>query len=253
MKLALLQFDTLAGAREQNIRTAERLLCGVECDLALLPEMFATGYRIDAEAIAEPATDSKTLGWMQKVAAERDCAVVGTIAIEERGAYYNRMYICLPDGSHFHYDKRHLFTFAGEDGHFSAGKERIIVEWRGVKIAPMVCYDLRFPAWSYLAGEVDLLLYSAAWATSRIGAWDRLLPARAIENQAWVVGVNRIGCDPKGTPHAGHSAAYNHFGEMVASCGEEECCKVVEIAPEQIASYREKFRAWQDADKIEIK
>ncbi len=253
MKVALLQFDTLAEHREENLATAERLLGGVECDLALLPEMFATGYRIDAEAIAEPATNSKTLGWMQKVAAEKDCAVVGTVAVEERGAYYNRMYVCLPDGSHFHYDKHHLFTFAGEDKHFAAGTERIIVEWRGVKILPLVCYDLRFAAWSYLAGEVDVILYSAAWAASRIGAWDKLLPARAIENQAWVVGVNRIGCDPKGTPHCGHSAAYNYFGESVASCGEGECCKVVDIAPEQIAAYREKFRAWQDADKIEIK
>lgn len=253
MKVALLQFDTQANNKRGNLLTAERLLCGVECDLVLLPEMFSTGYCINAEEVAEPAGGGDTLRWMESIARQRDCAVVGTVAVVEQGAYYNRMYICLPDGSRFHYDKRHLFSFAGEDKHFSAGKERVIVEWRGVRIAPMVCYDLRFAAWSYLAGEVDLLLYSASWATSRIGAWNRLLPARAIENQAWVVGVNRIGCDGKGTPHAGHSAAYNHFGEEVATCGEGECCRVAEINPEELAAFRDKFRAWQDADKIEIR
>lgn len=252
MKVALVQFDTRARANAENLQTAQRLLEGVECDLALLPEMFATGYEINASAIAE-TKQGATLGWMTDMARSKGCAMVGTVAVRQQGKFYNRMYIVLPDGSHFYYDKRHLFSFAGEERHFEAGKERIIVEWKGVRIAPMVCYDLRFPAWSYLPGKVDLLLYSASWAASRIGAWDRLLPARAIENQTWAVGVNRIGTDSNGTPHNGHSAAYNPLGERVATCNEKESVVLVDVEPEKIASFRDKFRAWQDADNIEIR
>lgn len=252
MKVALVQFDTQSGAKNENLLSIERLLLGIECDLVLLPEMFATGYNIDAEAIAEPSQGT-TLLWMQHFAQQKRCAVVGTIAIKERKEYFNRMYICLPDGSTFHYDKRHLFTFAGEQNSFSAGRERVIVEWCGVRIAPMICYDLRFPAWSYLPGKADLIIYSASWAASRIGAWDTLLPARAVENQAWVVGVNRVGKDSQGTLYNGHSAAYNYLGERVATCGEEQGVVVVDINPEKITAFRDKFRAWQDADNIEIK
>lgn len=252
MKVALVQFDTKSGAREENLRTCEQLLAGVECDLALLPEMFATGYQTNAEAIAEEQGGA-TLGWMQALAKAKDCAVAGSVAVVEKGEYYNRMYLCLPDGSTFHYDKRHLFTFAGEDKSFSAGKERIIVEWRGVRILPLVCYDLRFPAWSYLPREVDLILYSASWAASRIGAWDTLLPARAVENQAWAIGVNRVGTDDEDTLYNGHSAAYDYLGRKVADCGSERGVEVVDVDPERLAAFRDKFRAWQDADKIVIK
>lgn len=253
MKLALLQFNTLANAKEKNLHTIEQLLVGVECDLVLLPEMFTTGYCIDAEAIAEPANGGHTLLWMQRLARQRGFAIAGTVAVRERKEFFNRMYICLPDGGTFHYDKRHLFSFAGEHEHFSAGKERIIVEWCGVRIAPMICYDLRFPAWSHLPNKADLIIYSASWAASRIGAWDTLLPARAVENQAWVVGVNRVGCDEQGTAYNGHSAAYDFLGNRVATCGEEQRVEVVEINPERINAFRDKFRAWQDADNIEIR
>lgn len=252
MRLALLQFDTLWLRREENYATVERLLEGVECDLVVLPEMFSTAYSTTADEVAEP-TDGPTLRWMRATAKRHQCAIIGTVATREKADYYNRMYVVLPDGGEYHYDKRHLFSFAGENRTFSPGKERIIVEWQGVKILPLVCYDLRFPAWSYLPGQVDLVVYSASWAASRIGAWDTLLPARAIENQAWTVGVNRVGRDKDGTLYAGHSAAYDHLGRQRASCGEDTSIQVVEIRPEEIAAFRERFRAWQDADKIEIK
>ena len=252
MKVALVQFDTRSRAKDENLQTIEHLLCGVECDLVVLPEMFATGYEVNSEEIAEPH-GGPTLHWMQHLASSKGFAVAGTVATRERKEFFNRMYICLPDGSTFHYDKRHLFTFAGEQEHLVAGRERIIVEWCGVRIAPMICYDLRFPAWSYLPGKADLLLYSASWAASRIGAWDTLLPARAVENQAWVVGVNRVGTDAQGTPYNGHSAAYDYLGNKVATCSEEQGVVVVDINPEKINAFREKFRAWQDADNIEIR
>ena len=252
MKVALLQPKTIDLSPEQNRLTFERLMEGVKCDLVLLPEMFSTGYKIDSESIAEP-TEGPTLTWMKALAQMHNCAIVGTVAVEQRGKFFNRLYFCLPSGEEYHYDKHHLFTFAGEERTFTAGKERIIVEWRGVRILPLVCYDLRFPVWSYLPGKVDLILYSASWAASRIGAWDTLLPARAVENQAWVVGVNRVGEDSDHTPYNGHSAAYDHLGRKVVDCGEDECVRVVEIEPEKIATFRERFRAWQDADQFVIK
>lgn len=252
MKVALLQLDTRPNSRAENLRRIEELTSGVECDLVVLPEMFATGYNIEAEEVAEPS-EGETLEWMKGFATKRGCAIAGTIAVKERGDFFNRLYFCLPDGSHFHYDKRHLFTFAGEEKHFTAGKERVIIEWRGVRILPLVCYDLRFPAWSYLAGSVDVILYSASWAASRISAWDTLLPARAVENQAWVVGVNRVGTDQVGTPFNGHSAAYDYFGHKMADCGEGERVEIIDIEREKIDSFRDKFRAWQDADQIVIK
>lgn len=252
MRVALLQFDTIWLCREQNFHTIERLLEGVECDLVVLPEMFPTGYSIDASLVAEP-TNGPTLYWMQEFSLKRDVALLGTVAVTDKGVAYNRMYMTLPDGTVFHYDKRHLFTFAGEERTFSPGKERIIVEWQGVRILPLVCYDLRFPVWSYLPGQVDLVVYSASWAASRTGAWDTLLPARAVENQAWVVGVNRTGEDQDHTPYAGHSAAYDFMGRKMADCGEQEGVQVVEIDPAKIAAFRERFRAWQDADKFVIK
>lgn len=252
MRVALLQFDTVWLRPEINFYTIERLLQGIECDLVVLPEMFPTSYSIEADKVAERA-DGPTLEWMKNLAQERQFALLGTVAVKERGEHYNRMYMVLPDGTVCHYDKRHLFTFAGEEQSFSPGKERIIVEWQGVRILPLVCYDLRFPAWSYLPGQVDLIIYSASWAASRTSAWETLLPARAVENQAWVVGVNRVGIDKDGTPYTGHSAAYDYLGRKVSDCGERECVEIVEIEPAKISAFREKFRAWQDADKIEIK
>ena len=252
MKVALVQLDTRPNNRESNLRRIEQITANVECDLVVLPEMFATGYNIEAEAVAEQ-TNGATLEWMKGFAKERGCAIAGTIATKERGDFFNRFYFCLPDGNHFHYDKRHLFTFAGEEQHFSAGKERVIIEWCGLRILPLVCYDLRFPAWSYLAGSVDVILYSASWAASRISAWDTLLPARAVENQAWVVGVNRVGIDHSGTPFCGHSVAYDCMGRKAVECGERECIEIVEIERGDIDTFRNKFRAWQDADQIVIR
>ena len=250
MKVALLQPKTIDLSPEQNRLTFERLMEGVKCDLVLLPEMFSTGYKIDSESIAEP-TEGPTLAWMKALAQRHNCAVVGTVAVEQRGKFFNRLYFCLPSGEEYHYDKHHLFTFAGEERTFSAGKERIIVEWRGVRILPLVCYDLRFPVWSYLPGKVDLILYSASWAASRIGAWDTLLPARAVENQAWVVGVNRIGREPD-LEYSGDSAIIDHLGRTVVDAEDRECLEVAELNVEDIARFRERFNVSCDRDLFEI-
>ena len=253
MKIALCQIDIRWMSPAENLARLEELFDSFEgVDLALLPEMFATGYAVDSGSVAEPE-GGEVSGWMSRMAARYDMAVVGSVATLAKGKIHNRMYVALPDGQRLAYDKRHLFTFAGEDKHFSPGVERIVVEWRGAKIMPLVCYDLRFPLWSYLPGEVDVLLYCASWAASRVRAWDALLPARAIENSAYAVGVNRVGKDADGTVFNGHSAAWDYRGACLADAKEEEGVVFAELNIERLHNYRERFPAWRDADKFSLK
>lgn len=253
MKIALCQTDVVWKSPHDNIARLEELFDSFEgVDLALLPEMFATGYAVASGSVAEPAGGDISR-WMVRMAERYDMAIVGSVATVESGKYYNRMYVALPDGQLLAYDKRHLFTFAGEQNHFSAGKERIVVEWRGAKILPLVCYDLRFPLWSYLPGEVDLILYCASWAASRVRAWDTLLPARAVENSAYVVGVNRVGADGDGTLFNGHSSAWDYRGVQLATAGECEGVAFAELNIERLHNYRQRFPAWADADKFTLK
>lgn len=253
MKIALCQIDIRWKNPAQNMARLDELFTTFEgVDLALLPEMFATGYAVDSGSVAEPE-GGEVAQWMSRSAKRYDMAVVGSVATEVNGKIYNRMYVALPDGQLLCYDKRHLFTFAGEHNHFSPGAERIVVEWRGAKIMPLVCYDLRFPVWSYLPGEVDVLLYCASWAASRVRAWDALLPARAIENSAYAVGVNRVGSDADGTLFNGHSAAWDYRGACLADAGEGEGAVFAELNIERLHNYRQRFPAWADADKFTLK
>lgn len=253
MKIALCQMDVAWKAPQVNLSRLEGLFDSFEgVDVALLPEMFATGYAVASGSVAEPE-GGEVAQWMVRMAARYDMAVVGSVATVAGGKYFNRMYVALPDGQLLAYDKRHLFTFAGEDKHFSAGRERIVVEWRGAKILPLVCYDLRFPLWSYLPGEVDVVLYCASWAASRVRAWDVLLPARAVENSAYVVGVNRVGADDDGTIFNGHSAAWDYRGAQLASAGESEGVAFAELNIERLHNYRSRFPSWADADKFSLK
>lgn len=253
MKIALCQIDIRWKNPAQNMARLDELFTTFEgVDLALLPEMFATGYAVDSGSVAEPE-GGEVAQWMSRSAKRYDMAVVGSVATEVKGKIYNRMYVALPDGQLLCYDKRHLFTFAGEHNHFSPGAERIVVEWRGAKIMPLVCYDLRFPVWSYLPGEVDVLLYCASWAASRVRAWDALLPARAIENSAYAVGVNRVGSDADGTLFNGHSAAWDYRGACLADAGEGEGAVFAELNIERLHNYRQRFPAWADADKFTLK
>lgn len=253
MKIALCQIDIRWKNPAQNMARLDDLFATFEgVDLALLPEMFATGYAVDSGSVAEPE-GGEVAQWMSRSAKRYDMAVVGSVATAVKGKVYNRMYVALPDGQLLCYDKRHLFTFAGEHNHFSPGTERIVVEWRGAKIMPLVCYDLRFPVWSYLPGEVDVLLYCASWAASRVRAWDALLPARAIENSAYAVGVNRVGSDADGTLFNGHSAAWDYRGACLADAGEGEGAVFAELNIERLHNYRQRFPAWADADKFTLK
>ena len=232
-----------------NVRKANAMIDDApKADLYVLPEMFSTGFATCPEGIAEEE-GSDTLSWMKRKAEEKDAAIAGSVAISSGGKYYNRLYFVKPDGSVALYDKCHLFSYAGEDEHYTSGAERVVVEWRGVRIMLQVCYDLRFPVFSRNHGDYDMVVYVAAWPTSRIHVWDTLLKARAIENQCYVAGVNRIGSDPN-CDYCGHSVIISPYGKEIATCEElTECSAQADIDMERLEAFRKKFPVLDDADK----
>jgi len=226
-------------------------------DLLVLPEMFSTGFSINPEKIAEKP-DGRTFFWMQKKAAELNCVVTGSVLIEEGGKYFNRLFWVRPDGSFDYYDKRHLFRLGEEYKVFSAGQKRVIFELKGWRIFPQICYDLRFPVWSknrYLNNnyEFDLMIYVANWPQVRSYAWKQLLIARAIENQVYVAGVNRVGNDGHNIPHSGDSMLVDYTGKIInnASVHQEELI-TRKLSISDLAQFREKFKFSMDWDEFEI-
>ena len=248
MKVTILQRNIEWANPALNVERAnEAIDRNAGADLYVLPEMFSTGFCTQPEGIAEPS-NSDTLRWMQRKAAETNAAIAGSVAIEEQGKYYNRFYFVKPDGNVTHYDKKHLFTYGGEHLRFTAGEERVIVEWRGVRILLEVCYDLRFPIWARNRGDYDMILYVASWPTPRVAAWSALLVARAIENQCYVAGVNRVGTDPA-CEYCGGSVIIDPYGKAMATCADNtECEATAEIDMQALEAFREKFPVLKDAD-----
>jgi omega-amidase len=206
LRLTLLQADLIWEDATANLSQFEAMLRNLSepTDFILLPEMFTTGFSMRSEALAEPMHGA-TMRWLAAQAAAHQAVVAGSFIVVEAGKYYNRFVLMRPDGSFEYYDKRHLFGMGGEDKHYTAGEKRLIFEWKGWRIAPFVCYDLRFPVWSRNTAGYDLLLYAANWPVQRIAHWRTLLQARAIENQAFAVGCNRIGTDGHGVYYSGNS------------------------------------------------
>lgn len=224
-----------------------------ETDLILLPEMFTTGFSMNAEKLAEPM-NLHSFKWMQKMAAQKKCDLAGSIIIKENGQFFNRLIWIRADGTWYSYDKKHLFTFAGEHEHFSAGSGKITVELKGWKILPLICYDLRFPLWARNSKEdpYDLLLYVANWPQPRVSAWTALLKARAIENAAYCVGLNRIGQDGIGLNYSGQSGAYDHLGTQLLNAGDREGIFSLTLSKNKLVTYRKKFPVLNDADAFRI-
>ncbi len=248
MKITILQRDIVWGNPAQNVERADAAIRALpDADLYILPEMFSTGFCIQPEGMAETA-DSDTLHWMQRTAMARNCAVAGSVAVEQNGKYYNRFYFVHPDGKVEHYDKKHLFTYGGEHLRFTAGQERVIVNFRGVRILLEVCYDLRFPIWARNRGDYDMIVYVASWPVPRIAAWSALLVARAIENQCYVAGVNRVGVDPN-CEYCGGSVVIDPYGQTIAACEHgQESTAGAEIDMEMLEAFRQKFPVLSDAD-----
>lgn len=250
MKVSVIQQDIVWADVEENIRRADAAVDSAPAaDLYVLPEMFSTGFCTDPENIAEEA-EGKSLRWMKEKSAELDAALAASVAVKENGRYYNRFYFVKPDGSVSSYDKKHLFTFGGEHERFTAGTERVVVEFRGVRILLEVCYDLRFPIWSRNHGDYDMILYVASWPSVRVGAWKSLLVARAIENQCYVAGVNRVGTDPL-NEYSGGSMIIDPYGRIVASCEDEaEMSVCAEIDMDMLEAFRKKFPVLNDSDVL---
>lgn len=251
MKTALVQLDIRWADPAENRRRLEGLLDGVDADLVVLPEMFSTGFATKPEGIAEP-WPCDTLQWMRNMAAQKDCAIAGSIAVCEDGRYYNRFCFVKPDGSAVFYDKHHLFTYGGEHKTFTAGKQRCIVEWRGIRFLLLVCYDLRFPVWIRNRKDYDAVLCVASWPDVRRGAWDALSRARAIENQCFFAAVNRVGTDPS-CSYSGGTALIDPYGKETALCadGMEEVV-VADIDMSVLEAFRRKFPVLDDEDEFTI-
>jgi len=222
-------------------------------DLILLPEMFSTGFSMDSFQLAE-SMSGESIQWMTRVARDSGAVVAGSLIIEEEGRFYNRLVWMRPDGSFAYYDKRHLFRMADEHRHYSPGDERLVVNLNGWRICPMVCYDLRFPVWSRSrsGSGFELLLYVANWPQKRRLHWQRLLPARAIENLCYVVGLNRVGSDGNGIDYSGDSAAYSPQGNALLEAGSEPGLFSCTLSHADLAAYRESFPAHLDADAFTL-
>jgi len=238
----------------ENRRHIEALVAGAgaDFDLAVFPETFTTGFLGDRQ-IPEEDMSGETVRWMSGLARRYDAAIAGSAVIVENGNRFNRMLFVTPDGSITHYDKRHLFAFGGENRRYEAGRDRVVLAYRGWRINLQVCYDLRFPAWCRNRGDYDLMLLVANWPTRRIGHWSTLLEARAIENQSWVVGVNRVGEDGNGVRYPGASVVHDPLGECTARLGGKETCRLVELDLARVREIREKLPFLADADSIEIR
>ncbi|MDX2287119.1 MAG: amidohydrolase [Bacteroidia bacterium] len=229
-----------------------------QADLIVLPEMFTTGFSMRAKALAEPM-EGETVRWMERMADRHQALICGSLIIAEDRRYYNRMVMAAPqEGVLAEYDKRHLFPLAGEHQHYARGESMTWAEYKGWRMAPMICYDLRFPVWSRNTItdsdtlRYDLLLYVANWPAARIQHWEILLRARAIENQAFVIGVNRVGTDGAGLSYPGASVILDPQGQVLAEGGASESVLSAVLDPAQLQSYRKQFPFWQDTDLFEI-
>lgn len=258
LRVALVQTDLHWQDKTANLALLEEKIWSLKntCDLIVLPEMFATGFSMESALLAEPM-NLQVHKWMKQLAAQTGSVITGTVIISEGGNYYNRLLWVLPDGTTQHYDKRHLFRMANEDASFASGTELPIFSLKGWKICPQICYDLRFPIWArnhWNSGNAayDLLFYVASWPAARISAWDTLLPARAIENLSYAIGVNRVGIDGNQIAYTGHSAAYDFKGERLVDLGEKDQIQVVTLSRSSLEEYRSKFPAWKDADNFTL-
>lgn len=252
LSVTLIQCELFWENPEDNRRQIQQRIeaLSLPTDLIVLPEMFTTGFSMNAIKNAEHPGGT-TEQWLQSLAQTYDCAIAGSIAVQVDGDVYNRLLFATPDTVEY-YDKRHLFRMAGENKHYTAGQKRVIVNWRGWRINLQVCYDLRFPVFSRNRGDYDLLLYIANWPATRRNHWRQLLIARAIENQSCVVGVNRVGDDANGLNYSGDSLAIAGNGDIVHDMNDKQGCVQLELSAQALLLYREQFPFHMDADSFQV-
>ena len=261
LRVTLVQGDTRWHDPAGNRDYYGRLIAPVHghTDLVLLPETFTSGFSNDAISQAE-TMDGPTVAWMRAQARTLNAAVCGSVQLRDGDAIYNRLLFVMPDGDLRSYDKRHLFRYAKEHERYAPGRERLTVEWRGWRICPLVCYDLRFPVFSRNrfdlerpgALDYDLLLYVANWPSPRAYPWKTLLRARAIENLCYVAGLNRVGRDGNGLDYSGDSAVIDFLGHPVSECADEEVVVTTTLQAKELIAYRERFPAMLDGDRFSL-
>ncbi len=253
LEIVLVQFDIEWEAPQKNQQTIEAYLKAVDsADIIVLPEMFSTGFIQNPKQFAETMLGN-TIQWMKSLANEKQAVVCGSLVIEEKGSYYNRFLFVKPDQSVEYYDKKHLFSFGGEGKNFSAGSEQKLFNYSGWKIAPFICYDLRFPVWSRNAQDYDLAIYVANWPKPRAIAWETLLRARSIENQTYVIGVNRVGVDVNKFEYIGGSNVYDPLGKQLLEATETVQIFRTTIDKNHLMEIRTQVPFLRDRDNFEFK
>jgi omega-amidase len=263
MQVTIIQTALHWEDKDKNLAHFDALVNSITepTDLIVLPEMFSTGYSMAPEKLAD-AANGKSLQWMAKKAKEKNAVICGSVPVEENKNYFNRLFWVMPDGSVDVYNKRHLFRMAGEDRHYAMGHEKIIKDLKGFKICPLVCYDLRFPVWSrntftrtngFCTAAYDVLIYVANWPEARTYPWKQLLIARAIENQCYVIGVNRIGEDGNGIKHSGDSMVINPRGEIISKTkANEQSIETITLDRIYLEDFRKAFPVGLDADDFKL-
>lgn len=257
LHLTLIQSDTCWEDVDRNLDLLDRKIDAIpgRTELVVLPEMFATGFSMEKEKLAEAMT-GKTVTWMKRKAQEKNIILTGSVIIRDGDRYYNRLLWVLPNGTFGQYDKRHLFSYAEEDRHYTPGQKKLIARVKGWKVCLSVCYDLRFPVWLRQPPEkdnrYDLLVCVANWPESRAGAWNGLLQARAIENQCFVAGVNRTGTDGNGLLYGGDSSVISPSGALVARGGPDESVIRCRLDGTAVQKERTRFPFQEDADNYKI-
>lgn len=254
LKIALIQTNLVWENPEQNKINISKKINDITdgVDLIILPEMFTTGFTMNPYDFAE-TMGGKFILWLKSIAKSKNAAITGSLIIKENDNYYNRLVFVLPSGDIQTYDKRHTFTFAGEDKVFSAGNKKLIIDYKGWKICPLICYDLRFPVWARNIEDYDLLIYVANWPKPRIKAWNTLLKARAIENMSYCVGVNRVGIDLRGNTYTGNSSVYDSLGKKISKIKPGiESTEIVTLNRDELIQIREKFQFLNDRDDFEL-
>ena len=258
LSITTIQSNLIWEEKSANLRLLEEKIATIpeKTEIIVLPEMFSTGFSMRPELLAE-TMEGETVEWMTRVSAEYGVALTGSIIIDDDGKYFNRLIWMLPNGQYGYYDKRHLFAYAEEDKHYTAGNKRLIASVKGWKINLQVCYDLRFPVWarqqsSGQAPEYDVLIYVANWPERRSHAWKTLLCARAIENQCYVVGVNRVGSDGNNVYHSGNSLVIDPLGQVLYHMADAEDIFTIVLQKEMLEEVRSKFPFWKDADEFRL-
>lgn len=251
INITLVQTDIQWMDSKATLTYLEKQIQNIKTDLIVLPEMFGTGFCIEPLKVAE-AMNGFSVNWMLQMAKKMNCAICGSLSIKENDKFYNRFLFVTPDGIQSIYDKKHLFTYGKEDEVYNAGEKSILISYRGFRIKPFVCYDLRFPVWSRNSDQYDIALYVANWPAKRAFAWSSLLTARAIENMSYVVAVNRLGIDGNNLRYQGDSQVIGPLGELITHCEDEPVMRQLTLKKASLITTRNQFKFLEDKDNFEF-